>query len=176
MLEKIPKAEVEVAPESAKSVYLASPWFNDAQMKRMQDTLAVLKDWASRSTHRKIYAPYEELVCPPDASPELRWKTYAMNVNECSYCDIIVAVTDEKDMGTLFELGYACAVRDFNIRQDNDWYFVRPVTVGLALNIPEGAPFNLMLAEGLDVVCRSLNQLQDYLLKGVIPENTGSIE
>lgn len=152
----------------AHRVYLASPWFTPEQMQRMEDTLAVLREWESSGPNRKVYAPYVELLCPPDAGLDVRKKIYDSNVREAAYADVVVAVTDGKDIGTLYELGYAACARDMHEMGS-------PLLFGLALSLGD-RPFNLMLAEGLDAVCKTLDQLRELMLFGVIPELDNLIE
>lgn len=158
-----------LAPFEAGLIYLAAPWFNQSQMERMQKVLRLLKEWSCLGTDRRIFAPYEVFVCPPDASKMIRRRTYEGNLCAIADCDIVVAITDEKDMGTIFEVGYAAAIRDLHTRQ-------LPIVVGCALDLPEGAKFNLMLAEGFDVICTSIKDLRDYLAHGTIPEHNTLIE
>lgn len=154
--------------QSARRIYLASPWFNQEQKYRMTAVLAVLREWEAKGEHRKAYAPFVELLCPPEAGAETRKKIYDANVNEAAYSDVVVAVTDGKDIGTLFELGYAACARDVGSTNT-------PVLVGVALTLGNN-PFNLMLAEGLDVVCKTLDQLRSFLLTGEIPQLDNLIE
>jgi len=174
---RLSKEHVKCAPSTARRIYLASPWFNDAQMQRMQDTLQVLREvWESQGENRRVYAPYYDLLCPPDADEETRDKVYEANVRESAYSDIIVAVTDEKDLGTIFELGYSACARDVSlVNPDSVEDVAGPVLVGVALTLGD-RPFNLMLAKGLDVVCRTLGELRAYLEFGAIPDQSNLIE
>lgn len=176
-MQRLSKEHVRCAPNVARRIYLASPWFNPGQMERMQSTLGVCREWESSGSNRRVYAPYYDLLCPPDADEATRDKVYEANVRESAYSDIIVAVTDEKDLGTLFELGYAACARDFALASRNNVEedIAGPVLVGLAFTLGD-KPFNLMLAKGLDVTCKSLAELADYLLRGIIPEHENLIE
>ena len=160
-----------VKPSEAFSVYLASPWFNPDQMSRMLAVHQILTEWVTRSplestNKRTLFAPYYDNLCPPDASIETRRAAYAANVQEAAESDILVAVTDEKDIGTIFELGYAARARDI---------IGSPTLVGVALTLGD-KPFNLMLSEGLDVVCKSLIELRDFMLHDVITYHSNDIE
>ena len=57
--------------------------------------------------------------------------------------------TRDKDIGTIWEAGYAFA-------------FDKPI-VYFCAGLPEGAKFNLMLARSGIKVCTSFEQLEDYL-------------
>jgi Nucleoside 2-deoxyribosyltransferase len=164
----------------AKRIYLASPWFNPAQMDRMQRTLNVLREWESKGEYRRVYAPFVELVCPPNATPEQQDAVYASNIVEVCGANIIVAVTDEKDIGTIFETGYGAAIRDSRMRLgmeqtvEFDDFSCQPLVVGVALTLGN-RPFNLMLARGMNAVCTDLLQLGE-LLRGNLPEHNWEIE
>lgn len=159
----------------SNNVYLASPWFNPAQKQRMLEVLGILREWEDLpgQSNRKVYAPYEELVCPPDAGPEQRKKVYESNLEAIAASSMIVAITDEKDIGTIYELGYAAALRDYG----NEYGFRDdgPVLVAVALTLGN-RPFNLMLAEGMDAVCTSLDQFREFMNTGIVPKHSWSIE
>jgi len=164
--------------KKAKRIYLASPWFNDDQMSRMKSVLGVLHDWEAAGEHRKVYAPYVEMLCPPDAGPDQRRKTYVTNVREAAFADVLVAVTDGKDIGTLYELGYAACAREWSSAhesEDGRRPAYGPVLIGVALTLGN-APFNLMLAEGLDVICKSLDDLYNVLIHYRIRQSDNTIE
>lgn len=124
-------------------VYLAAPWFNQEQKERHD---AVLKLLDQHTTN--VRSPFRIFVCPPDADAETREKTFMGNLQEIREADLVVAVTDGKDPGTLWEMGYA---------------FARGIpVVGVALALGD-RPFNLMLAEGCRAVARTLPELLKIL-------------
>lgn len=179
MIQMFPKPYVAMTPSRATKIYLASPWFNPKQMERMETTLGVLRDWEAEDEDRYVYAPIHECLCPPDAGLEQQESAYRSNLRAITSADIIVAVTDEKDIGTIYELGYGAANRDTAIASMQiDGHVPEgtgPVLVGLAYSLGD-RPFNLMLSRGLDVVCRTAEELRSYLTIGEIPELTGPIE
>jgi len=168
-MSRLTQEQVKSAPQTARKIYLAAGWFSPGQMERMNKTLEVLREWEVARQGREIYAPYYDLLCPPDADDETRDKIYNTNVEKAAEADVIVAVTDEKDIGTLFELGYAACARDMCAVAPH------PLLVGCAYTLGD-RPFNLMLAKGLDVVCKTYGELRDFLLRSIVPQNQNQVE
>ena len=112
-------------------LYLASPFFNDEQVEREERIKKKLRDLGIT-----VLSPKEFCFCPPDASDELREKVFADNINHINEADAVFAITNGKDMGTIFEAGYAYAINKPII------YFCE----GLS------GQFNLMLAQSGRIV------------------------
>tara|TARA_Y100000034_G_scaffold30763_1_gene37592 strand:- start:617 stop:1117 length:501 start_codon:yes stop_codon:yes gene_type:complete len=129
-----------------KKCYLAAGWFNPAQAAELDGLEAILDeraDWIDLASPRRIF------VCPPNASKEVQDATYHGNLKHIREADFLVVNTRDKDLGTIFEVGYAAA---------HD----KPI-VYFCAGLPEGAKFNLMLARSGIKVCTSFEQLRDYL-------------
>lgn len=112
-------------------VYLASPFFNPEQVEREERLKAKL-----RGLGVTVLAPKEFCFCPPDASDEQREKVFNDNIKHIEEADAIFAITNGKDMGTIFEAGYGYGIGKPII------YFCE------GLN----GQFNLMLAQSGNVV------------------------
>jgi hypothetical protein len=153
-------------------IYLAGPWFNHAQVERYEAVLAVLHAWQYGAPNRKLYVP-RDLPCLPDADDETRRRIYDRNLVELERADAVVAITDEKDVGTIFELGYAAKIRD--ARRTNGSLREGPKLIGVALDLGD-RPFNLMLAVGLDATARTVEELERVLLLGELVAYAGRIE
>ena len=82
--------------------------------------------------------------------------------------DVVVAITDEKDLGTIFELGYAAALREVDFGND-----LRLIAVALDLG---DRPFNVMLTQAVDSVATSIDELGRTLLDGVNLKHGGRVE
>jgi nucleoside 2-deoxyribosyltransferase len=124
-------------------VYLAAPWFTYTQKVRHDTVLKLLDQWTLN-----VRSPFRIFVCPPDANELVRQATFRGNLEEIRNADFVVALTDEKDPGTLWEMGYA---------------FARGIpVVGVAIDLGDN-PFNLMLAEGCVTVCRTYEELRIVL-------------
>lgn len=146
-------------------IYLAAPWFTPAQAARHEAVLSVLREWREQDRDtRQVYNPRES-ICPTQAAAGTCRTFYDANVAALNASDMVVAITDDKDLGTIFELGYAAAINERlkTIR-----------LVGVALEL-EG-PFNLMLAVACETVCTTIEDLRDFLFRGVVRRYEGVIE
>ena len=86
-------------------VYLASPFFNDEQLEREERIKNKLRELGF-----DVFAPYERGKLNPDASNDERDRIFYENIVAIENCDIIFAITDGKDIGTIWEAGFACGL------------------------------------------------------------------
>jgi len=127
-------------------VYLASGWFNPtqaAELDKLEKIFDERADWIALSSPRRIF------VCPPDAPKATQDATFFGNLEHIDRADFLLVNTRDKDIGTVWESGYAYANK-------------RPI-VYFCAGLPAGAKFNLMLARSGIKVCTSFEQLEDYL-------------
>ena len=82
--------------------YLASPFFKDTQIQREEAVKNAL-----RNEDYTVYSPRENGVLTPDATDEVRTKIFKENCEAIQKSHRILAITDEKDIGTIWEAGYA---------------------------------------------------------------------
>jgi len=115
-----------------KKIYFASPFFNPEQVEREEYLKQALRDLGF-----EVFSPKECFHCPPDADDKTRQKTFEGNCEELIDCDLVFAVTDGKDMGTIWEAGFAYAINKPII------YFCETLGDG---------QFNLMLAQSGNMV------------------------
>ena len=120
---------------SLGKVYLASGWFSPEWLKEVENI-------------KTVFEKYENL-CDNDASESMQDQIFAGNIKHLHESDWLLCNTRNKDMGTIFEAGY------FNCLEKPIVYFCD--------GLPPGAQFNLMLAASGIKVCRSLQELDDYL-------------
>jgi len=137
-------------------IYLASGWFNKAQ----EEELTLLENVIDRrSEFFELASPRRIFVCPPDAPKEVQDETFEGNLHHIKTADFLIVNTRDKDIGTIWEAGYAFA-------------FDKPI-VYFCAGLPPGAKFNLMLARSGVKVCTDFRQLEDYLdrtaASGVLP-------
>ena len=112
--------------------YFASPFFNDEQVEREERMIAHL-----RKLGFKVFSPKESCKLDAKASQNSRAKVFNDNCNAISKAKAVFAVTDGKDMGTIWETGYA--------------YGINKPVVYYAETLGDNQ-FNLMLAQsGRDV-------------------------
>lgn len=82
--------------------YLASPFFNDEQIKREETIKKTLRGYGFT-----VYAPREHGIVGSLASQEAVTSTFNSNVEAIDNSKMVLAITDGKDMGTIWEAGYA---------------------------------------------------------------------
>ena len=129
-----------------KKIYLASGWFNPVQDAELTQLEKIFDD---RSEHFELASPRRIFVCPPNAPKEVQDETFEGNLHHIKTADFLLVTTRDKDIGTIWEAGYAFA-------------FDRPI-VYFCAGLPAGAKFNLMLARSGIKVCTSFEELEDYL-------------
>lgn len=117
-----------VAERSFKyDFYLASPFFNEEQIKRENEVKNLL-----RANGYEVYAPMEHGVVGSLADHGTVKATFDSNVQAINESRKVIAITDGKDMGTIWEAGYA--------------YGINKPVVYVALTLGD-KPFNIMLSE-----------------------------
>ena len=142
--------------QSKYDFYLASPWFNEAQSLREREVLHRLKECGY-----KVFSPRDNAICETDADSNRRQAIFKGNVDAIKECKAVFAITNDKDMGTIFEAGYAYA-------------YGKPIVY-----FAEGlnGPFNLMLAESGVKVLSSYDEIDCGLLSNLKRGNyVGGIE
>lgn len=160
-------------------VYFASPFFNDEQIEREERLKKVLRNMGF-----DVYSPKENCLCPPNATQEIREKAFNDNLNAIRECSIIFVVTDGKDVGTIWEAGYAYgrrALADEERDRGCGMCFdeVSHVVVYYCETLPDGGKFNLMLAQSGDFIFTSEEQLAGLprmLTEGMRVGYAGDIE
>ena len=133
-----------------KKIYLASGWFNPVKAEELTRLESIFD---SRSDHFELASPRRIFVCPPNAPKEVQDETFEGNLYHIQTADFLLVNTRDKDIGTIWEAGYAFA-------------FNKPI-VYFCAGLPEGAKFNLMLARSGIKVCTSFEQLEDYLDRAI---------
>ena len=88
----------------------------------------------------------DQLIVIDDCSQDA---TFDGNLHHIKTADFLIVNTRDKDIGTIWEAGYA--------------YANEVPIVYFCQGLPVGAKFNLMLARSRVKVCTSFEQLEDYL-------------
>lgn len=127
-----------------KEVYLASGWFSPEWLEELESLKSVLD-----SNGISYFSPKDENLCNEDAAESFQDQVFRGNIAGMKTASWMLCNTRNKDMGTLFEAGYFNCLR-------------KPIVYYCA-GLPDGAQFNLMLAASGVKVCRSLNELDEYL-------------
>ena len=147
-------------------MYLASPFFNGEQLERVE----YVRDLA-RKIGYKVFSPKDENLVSPDADADWKEQAFQLNIAKVKDCAFVLAITDGKDVGTMFEAGSAFS-------ED------KPI-VYFAETLGDN-DFNLMLAQSGLVVTKDRKSLEDTLndtkfmklivTKKVYKKYVGSIE
>lgn len=91
--------------EEKMKIYLASGWFNEEQERRVKKAEQILRD-----AGHEVFSPREHQNEDIEfGTKEWRKATFQNDVDHVDWCDIIVAIYNEEDSGTMWELGYAYA-------------------------------------------------------------------
>lgn len=142
------------------TLYLASPWFSPEQAEREERIKNHL-----RLLGFDVFSPKDNVALPATASKEDQESVFRQNLAGINDVDAVFAITNTKDMGTLFECGYAYGIGKPIV------YFAE------GLN----GQFNLMLARsGMLVYTKmediSYEEVKKALLTGEVVEYEGEIE
>lgn len=127
-----------------KKIYLASPFFNDAELERVEKVKEILD-----AKGLDVFSPKEQQHKHLEfGSLEWRKATFENDVKHIDWCDIVVAIICQgnyDDSGTAWELGYAYATG-------------KPVVL---VNLT-GEAINLMIADSLHALITSYEELKEY--------------
>lgn len=111
-------------------VYIAAPFFNPKQLARVESIKEILTIMGI-----DYFSPKDESMFKQGDNPK---DVLNLNCDAIKSCDAIIVVTDEKDVGTIWEAGYAYALK-------------KPILY-VWTTAEKGQKFNLMLAASGDVV------------------------
>ena len=129
-----------------KKIYLASGWFNPVQAEELTNLENIFDE---RNDYFDLASPRRIFFFSPNASKEVQDATFEGNLHHIQTADFLLVNTRDKDIGTIWETGYAYA-------------FDKPI-IYFCAGLPKGAKFNLMLARSGIKVCTSFVELEDYL-------------
>lgn len=122
--------------------YIAAPFFNPIQVERVEFIKSVLDKQGI-----SYYSPKDEkVVSPTDTNKLWRKEVFESNVDNIIYSDFMIAITNDKDIGTIFEAGVA--------------YHANIPIIYFAENLD--GQFNLMLAESALAVFTNRDSLSNY--------------
>lgn len=128
----------------SKKIYLASPFFNDMEIERVDKVKEILD-----SKGLDVFSPKEHQNPQFEfGSKEWRKATFENDVKHIDWCDVVVAIISQgnyDDSGTAWELGYAYATN-------------KPVVL---VNLT-GETINLMIADSLHALITSYDELKNY--------------
>lgn len=96
------------------NVYIASPFFNEKQIKIVEGIENLLDEYGV-----KYFSPRSEGVLSkmtPEEKNKYMDKIYNSNIFHMENSNILLAVIDDRDIGTIFELGYYTKAKNINTK------------------------------------------------------------
>lgn len=137
-------------------IYVASGWFTPEQDEARKEILRTLNAY-----QYEFFSPKEDNLAKPCMGQTTLTSIFKINLEEIDNADMVVASTVGKDMGTIFECGYA---------------YAKGIPIIYYAPGLEG-PFNLMLAKSAHAVATTKRGLEELAKGGFKPNNyTGGIE
>ena len=127
-------------------IYIAAPFFNREQILFVEEIENALKN-----KKLKYFSPMREGVILKDLSPKERQlnakKVYSSNINGIIYSHAMIAVIDDFDPGTIFEIGYGTCYKEVS----GDAFCVITLT-------KQNYGLNVMLSQAIDAHTLSIEQ------------------
>ena len=134
--------------------YIASGWFNPEQAKDLENIKVALDE-----LNIKYFSPKDEVLVNPTEGPEAQEKAFQANTINITNGVFIIVNTRDKDLGTIFEAGYAYASGVPII------YYCEGL-VGM---------FNLMLSRSGRAVATNIEELKEHVT-GIMSDNNYYVE
>ena len=145
--------------------YAAGPFFNPMQLAAMES----IEQTIAKFTEFDVYKPRDgsssarrlnnTIGAGKDPSATVRHAVFIDNITNIDDADLVVALVDDRDVGTVFEMGYACKAGI-------------PVISFTA----QGYGMNLMLAESVIAHCKGCDQLAAALELFLIQRVNGQVD
>ena len=85
------------------NVYLAGGWFDKFQI----EALDYLEEFLSKQDKFKVFAPRKEVKLDGIEAADKMQEVFNINCKHIEEADLVIASTVSKDMGTIWECGYA---------------------------------------------------------------------
>ena len=124
--------------------YIAAPFFNPAQIQKVEAVKEMLQ-----SNGLDYFSPKDDCLFQNDAGVDSQ-AIFRTNCDEIEKCDGVIAITDGRDVGTMWESGFAYGIKKENI-------------VYAWLDHDPKANFNIMLAHSGDAVALGYGELARIL-------------
>ena len=123
-------------------IYIAGPLFKPAHIEVIKNIEQLLD-----SLSCPYFSPREfGVIADEKMTPERMRRIYDMNIDMVAQCDTMIAIIDDRDTGTVFEIGYASAMSKNIITYSSQGYGV-----------------NVMLAHAVFTHTQNLEELQQAL-------------
>ena len=126
--------------------YIAAPFFNPKQVERVEAIKEMLTEKGF-----DYFSPKDDCLFENDKGMDSA-NIFNTNINEIDNCNGVIVVTDDRDVGSMWEAGYAYGANKSNI-------------VYVWIDHDKDANFNLMLAHSADAVALGYKELDLLLTK-----------
>lgn len=159
-MEDVKRGVVNTKPVS---IYLAGPFFNEKQRKCIKELETLLE-----ARGYDVYSPSRDgIMLTPDASKRDRLRVFEENVTNCTGKDLVLAVIDDRDQGTMIEMGM-CYGHWF--AKQNKWTENDVTSETEVPKVPrmisfsnDGWDINIMLLGAVLKHCKGYEELSAYL-------------
>lgn len=135
--------ECDVKDVKKYDFYIAAPFFNPDQIVRVELVKAILD-----SKGLTYFSPKDDCKVTDINNPSERKRVFKEDHEAITSSKRMIAITDGKDPGTIWEAGYAFA--------NNIPVIYIAFTLG-------NAPFNLMLSESGVAACKTVEELKQAI-------------
>ena len=126
--------------------YIAAPFFNKAQIEKVE----VVKEMLTAKGF-DYFSPKDDCLFENNKGMDSA-NIFNTNVDQIDRCDGILVITDDRDLGAMFEAGYAYGSGVYN-------------RIYAWIDHDKDANFNLMLAHSADAVALGYKELDLLLTK-----------
>ncbi len=124
-------------------VYIAAPFFTDDQLKRVTIVEEALDLMEIEYFSPRSGDMLSDVTGSQAEKQAIAKKIFESNVEHIERCNILLAILDERDTGTTFELGYAVCFAKILAEDHGEKYTI--ITMNLS-----GKGLNVMLRECVD--------------------------
>ena len=124
--------------------YIAAPFFNPTQIQKVETVKLLLEE-----SGLEYFSPKDDCLFENDKGIDST-KIFNTNIDEIDKCDGIIVITDDRDVGAMFEAGYAYRSGSYN-------------RIYAWIDYDKDANFNLMLAHSADAVALGYDELARIL-------------
>jgi nucleoside 2-deoxyribosyltransferase len=139
-------------PVRVKQIYIASPFFTPKQLAKVDAVEKLIYESGLR-----YYSPRSDGVLmnlKPEERKAQAGKIFKLNCGNIIHADAVLAILDEHDTGTYWEMGFAYAIRRYNMATN---------TFRVFSYTTERPTINVMLQQSVDAHAYGLDELKMLL-------------
>lgn len=139
-------------PVRVKQIYIASPFFTPKQLAKVDEVEKLIYESGLR-----YYSPRADGILKqmtPEERKAQAGKIFKLNCGNIIHADAVLAILDEPDTGTHWEMGFAYAIRRYNLQSHHFRVFAYTT---------ERPTLNVMLQQSVDAHAYGLDALKALL-------------